>query len=184
MPTPKAKFESKLFPTFVMPAAPPAIYPESNYMMPHGHGGFCCGMTHVYNFPRQNPESLVAIRQKTDEQWDQYRRSYVAYSRALNSNRPQETFRERLIGIVSDIATSRNKGIVEVVLTQHQAPYWEEVLDEIGFRLVTTHTNSNSRNTLYVFHLNTDTFCIKKKHINEVIQEVTQAAVAAVREMA
>jgi len=54
----------------------------------------------------------------------------------------------------------RPSGIIEIVLVdskwEAQKTHWGEFIEGLGFKLVNEHLNSNSSNTIYVYHLNTE----------------------------
>jgi hypothetical protein len=65
---------------------------------------------------------------------------------------PAETSAERLNRMLKFLKKKRPHGIVEIVLTDSQH-LWFPVLEDHGFVKVTTAVNSNTANTLNVFHL-------------------------------
>ena len=131
----------------------------SNLISAFYHGGHCCGMSHIYNFPIAGPDAecsertaVTPLKWGTMVHWNAqyYGRMYVNWYA-----RPKETAKERLIGLLNTMHESRHRGIIEVVLTDRQKVAWDECLKEIGFKEVNSHGNSNTGNTLTVYHLNT-----------------------------
>lgn len=140
----------------------------------YGHGGFCCGMTHLYHFP-PNPDNIVKEREKlSEEAYLASQKASVLAVRSPNEAYPEQTAKERLIETLNRITAGtynptvprsygpsggRPMGIVEVVLTSRDgkgyAITWKPCLEELGFTEVNTAMNSNSRNRLHIFHLNT-----------------------------
>lgn len=119
------------------------------------HGGHCCGMSHIHgmgsdiNF--QHPLTPARIPAGSLNVPDGY-----TNSRILGQAFPAETYRRRLTRLIREVRAFRLSGIIEIVLagpTQREA--WENLLFKHGFELVNEAVNSNSSNTLYVYHLNT-----------------------------
>lgn len=118
------------------------------------HGGSCCGMTHIWNFP-SSPTVVLAARTAYDEDaWTKYRAAIPGHGLVYNDAFPEQTAVKRLDEILSRITMDRIHGIIEAVLIQAQLPYWQKTLEERGFKIVNAYTNSNSYNLLSVFHLN------------------------------
>lgn len=93
------------------------------------HGGGCCGIRHIYNFD--------------DEE--------VSYSSSGLKSLIQEDVKK----YYQSTSTTWNC-LVEAVLNEWQVELgWDDVLKEVGFKLVTKLKNSNSGNECYVFHLQT-----------------------------
>lgn len=124
------------------------------------HGGFCCGMTHIYTFPF-NPDSLCGERKReTPEAWKKARSENPFVGLVYNDYQPTGRAGDRLRNVIKEItegdlnvSLGRSKGIVEVVLTLGQVKEWEGLLTELGFVCVNTAKNSNSGNTINVYHL-------------------------------
>jgi hypothetical protein len=94
------------------------------------HGGGCCGMTHLSEFPE--------IEDMLDED---YR---------------IPTVKERSDFIRSSISSGGHKHCYEIVLTDSQLKYWRSAVRMAGFRRVNRFLNSNSGNYCNVFHLTTN----------------------------
>lgn len=133
------------------------------YIRPHGGG--CCGMTHIYSLGVDPKFVLGAV---TKPSVIPQNNQNVLYSRPKESNeerlrwiistigtRCQQVGNPRLPCNCEDLTIARPGGIIEVVLTQHQVILWRPVLEDIGFKEVNSAVNSNSNNTIHVFHLNT-----------------------------
>ena len=87
------------------------------------HGGYCCGVKHIYGFPYEsNPE-----RRKL---W-------------LESEMEE---------ILDDLNPRKSHGqLIEVCLTDSQSKTWAPLLKEKGFRHVARWRNSNSGNVVNMF---------------------------------
>lgn len=134
----------------------------SNYINLRGHGGSCCGMSHILSFP-DSPERVLLERKTGPTQ------SYKVGSSAADQF-PQQTALERLEGVINNIEkgytikyadagieshiTGRSQGIIEIVLNHLQLPAWEETLKKLKFKEVNKCKNSNTNNTIHVFHRN------------------------------
>lgn len=118
------------------------------------HGGCCCGMTHIWNFP-SSPTVVMEARTAYDaDEWAKYLTATPQHSIIYNEAHPKQTAVERLDEIIERITDNRANGIIEAVLVSEQLPYWQKTLEERGFKIVNAHLNSNSSNRLSVFHLN------------------------------
>lgn len=109
----------------------------------YDHGGLCCGMTHIYGFS-VGPERVLSNEfiSQTD--------AGKVYKYEPEEN---ETALKRFEKAVAAIETARPKGIIEVVLIDYQMTLgWKKVLIDCGFQQVSKSKNSNSGNTIYVWH--------------------------------
>lgn len=120
------------------------------------HGGLCCGITYIYGFYAQPEEEIVS---KTASDVDKY---FKVVDHKLDSRGhpiwgilPQEKAIDRLDRYVKAVEAKRPQGIIEVVLVDFQQFYWKQVLLDYGFVQVNKSKNSNSGNTIYVWHKNT-----------------------------
>lgn len=139
------------------------------YIIAITHGGYCCGMTHLYHFPTYPNTPLPARTQLEGAALTEHYRIFPHHVRHVSDTRPAETAEERfraIVGLIpSPISTPgqtyacRPSGIIEVVLTaiggHGTAENWRPLLTELGFKEVNQHRNSNSGRMLHVFHLNT-----------------------------
>lgn len=128
-------------------------------MYVQGHGGYCCGIKHIWGFgvslTRRLP-AIVAVEQR-DTALEMYKNIYPSAA-------PAESSKDRFLRYVEFCKNTWPKQVIEVVLTDyaHQTSYqsqrieWEPVLLEAGFVLVTKALNSNSRNNIYIYHLKTN----------------------------
>lgn len=119
-------------------------------MLSYAHGGSCCGMRHLYGFP-STPETMVnALPRKSGA-------DMRLYPRPL----PKQTGAERFETLMTHIKATQRKVIVEAVLVDmlynKQYTGWKDYLENYGFEEVTSGVNSNTGNTLHVFHYVIDT---------------------------
>jgi hypothetical protein len=128
------------------------------------HGGHCCGMSHIYGFvgggsgillPELKAKDTVKLDDNGTTERIRYIRQYPHMSQIYDVNRPKETAKERLIGYIKHVTDFRRRGIIEVVLAGSQIDVWRATLEELGFKEVNRHINSNSGRMLFIFHLNT-----------------------------
>lgn len=99
-----------------------------------GHGGGCCGISHIYGFsgfrwsssnnPRNSEDAERRVRFLISKYW-------------ADSGRRLDDRKNRLY---------------EAVLRESQREEWEPVLLAVGFELVTDFLNTNSGNRCYVYH--------------------------------
>lgn len=111
------------------------------------HGGGCCGVNHIFNFP-YNPEAtddqrISQIKAAIAEIIDNYDIDYdcdCEYDRACNCY---------------EAAVANWSCACECVLTTLQLTQWRQPLETVGFREVHSFYNSNSGNTCHVFYFTT-----------------------------
>ncbi len=126
------------------------------------HGGFCCGVTHIYGFHQGPSAKLTALTPKKPEEIQPYIQSHPSYWGYYQLEFPQQTARERLEATIHAIARGsrncmgRRGGIIEVALTNGQKQYWDHVLLEIGFVETFKAVNSNTNNTITMYHFDTN----------------------------
>jgi hypothetical protein len=88
----------------------------------HGHGGYCCGMSHLRGFPSVTTPGVLD-----------------AFIKLMDNL--EETY-----GWTQD-----GRHLLEVVLTTHQACSWEKHLLAKGFKKVGKFNNMNSGNDCIVY---------------------------------
>lgn len=125
----------------------------------HYHGGFCCGITTIYLGNVYSSDNMWC-RARTDNTGN--RVTAIDHSQRREKYgllpRPAETILDRLDWYIEKIKQPRPSGIIEIVLAtgsekrRKQEP-WIPVLEERGFKCVSTAKNSNSGNTIRVYHL-------------------------------
>lgn len=125
------------------------------------HGGHCCGMLHIYNFPNATihlvesgarpitPHKNVTLEEKV--QWIEgvieqgVCNQYNLYDYDEWDNPVQEVDQEKV---------KKWSCLVEAVLVSAQLRIWQKALEQIGFKKVNEFHNSNSGNVCHVFHFN------------------------------
>jgi hypothetical protein len=101
------------------------------------HGGGCCGITHLSEFPVAPQTESATVGEKV--RWIRGAVEELVeseYDEACDSAHPEKW-----------------RCAVEAVLTDQQLPCWREALEVVGFRLVVSFVNDNSGNTCNVFYL-------------------------------
>lgn len=126
------------------------------YLTLRAHGGGCCGMAHIHGFGsstnRQEPPIPAAVPQEAG----------LAYKYQF-IGRDGEKITDRL-----DYLIQRHRsfnclnGVLEVVLNWGQNAVWEKELTSRGFKRVNQFKNSNSYNTILVYHLKTEEYVAPK----------------------
>lgn len=126
------------------------------YVRESAHAGDCCGITHIYNFP-YSPEAMLYARSRlSGSGLVKRQKAYPAYFRDGNDEYPEQTALDRLKMMISNIEEGnedrlgRKNGIIEIILNDLQEE-WEVILD-LDFIKVSTSYNSNSGNTISVYH--------------------------------
>lgn len=116
------------------------------------HGGHCCGVKHIWNFPTK-PESNVASLEECPLA------SKDHYMRFANKAYPQEKAIERLDRYIEHMRIHQPKGLIEIFLIKHSHPIydqltgWKDVLLERGFVASEPFQNSNTNNWITMFTL-------------------------------
>jgi hypothetical protein len=91
------------------------------YIRPITHGGHCCGITHIYGFPDEGPNTKCSeVKYLEGEEWNQqlglkvypdgtggYKAmlNYPSRANYINYSRPAETAGERLKAVIQTICT-------------------------------------------------------------------------------
>jgi hypothetical protein len=103
----------------------------------NGHGGSCCGIKHIHEFPTGGLPNQWSLEQRLG--WIN-----KAVVEAVEH-----------CGSYDDEFDSESAWHVacEVVLIDEQLPHWEEALKQVGFKEVFSFLNDNSGNICHVFYL-------------------------------
>lgn len=117
------------------------------------HGGRCCGVKHIHEFPSHPTVNLYAYNGKQKYGGNAYTQMVEAGKRFFCLRRPAETALKRLDATLQSLKEKQPKGLVEVVLSRTIADKWREALLERGFKEGPVFKNSNTYATLCVFWL-------------------------------
>lgn len=133
------------------------------------HGGKCCGIKTIYGFDAQSHNILNSPRnkkaKKTNDTFGYHVSSKIEFF--TDAAPKEETYLERLNRLITFCKYNRPAGMIEVALSSqvchdyteysHQSPtqieHWGPILEEMGFKKVSTFKNSNTRRTISVYHL-------------------------------
>lgn len=131
----------------------------AHYLSVQTHGGRCCGIKTIWNFPYSPNDSVSELKKKKFRgDVDYYGRGVTKAYDFMSEARPREPAKDRLKAVIDFIKKKRPAGLIEVTLTKFQAAIWRSTLESHGFKEVSTFKNSNtSRTTIIVFHLVYDT---------------------------
>jgi hypothetical protein len=132
------------------------------------HGGRCCGIKTIHGF-YSGPNGKLGYKkpQKYNSDTDCYGHSVGKGYNWYRPSRPKETYLERFEEYICYIKLKRPQGLIEITMTDGQLDgyqYWNNnidkhnhawapVLEKHGFKEVTSFKNSNTGNTVHVFHL-------------------------------
>lgn len=127
------------------------------------HGGDCCGIKHIEGFGDW-PSMILCAREETKESsffcdhWSglndmRYRRPDRGHLDFFYKAAPKETAWRRFYRFVKFITDNRTHGLIEVTLTKGEQDKWVPILKRKGFKMVTEFANSNSAETVCVWHL-------------------------------
>lgn len=130
------------------------------------HGGMCCGIKTVFDMgysPNHNVEELFEDNDPHDDP-DMSYEEVSSFTRFFTDAAPQETGRRRLERYIRYMEEHRPNNILECVLANYdsgggskmydQQLNWGPTLLELGFKMVNSHKNSNSGNSVFVYHKN------------------------------
>lgn len=117
------------------------------------HGGSCCGMKHIWGLGYDHADMVPRKRrtQKLKNEGD----CYISSPRSFFwLSAPTEPASNRLDRLLEFLDEHRPQGICEIVLNGSQLLGWRDFIEDRGFVQVNKCKNSNSGNTIYVFHRN------------------------------
>jgi len=124
------------------------------------HIGKCCGIKTIWGMgvnPLGTEHALPELPGKVKH--DRIGADVDTNLRFFHEKAPQESKLDRLDRYLNFVKRERPQHIVEIVLAESawyhvDQSAWVPELETRGFRLVNSCMNSNSRNTIYVYHLN------------------------------
>lgn len=121
------------------------------------HGGFCCGVKHLFGF-LTSPKTTITINHEFFKKYEDDCNKYSIHDWLINDligslkkNKSGIKTNKDLLKFYIDYIGEGQ--CIEVCLIQYQKRRWKETLFEFGFKQITTFKNSNSKNTVYVYHL-------------------------------
>lgn len=121
------------------------------------HGGKCCGIKTIYGF-HERPSDLAPEKdKKTFLNNDQHGHNVSTDKTFFTDAAPEETYSNRLDRYIEFCRKYRPQGIIEVTLADgfhiKQTSVWGKQLTRHGFKVVSQAKNSNTGNTVSVWHL-------------------------------
>lgn len=124
------------------------------------HGGKCCGIKTVYCMgtdPAENQPPLAKLARRHNH--DQSYHEVNSGLRFFTDDAPEESGTARLKRYIEFMEKNRPRNVLEVVLCESRYGFqdqtaWVSTLEELGFKLVNRHSNSNSGNFIQIWHLN------------------------------
>lgn len=125
------------------------------------HGGKCCGIKTVYCMgtdPAENQPPLEKLSKRNNH--DQSYHEVGSGIRFFTDDAPEESGKARLKRYIEFMERNRPRNVLEVVLCESSRYEWQDqtawvsTLEELGFKLVNRHSNSNSGNFIQIWHLN------------------------------
>lgn len=122
-------------------------------MQAYIHGGKCCGIKHIQGLG-YNPNTMLRAKRR-GKQLKNEGSCYMNSTRPFfYKSAPAETYLKRLERIIAFIHANRPQGVIEVVLSDFQLVAWRPEIEALGFKLVNKCKNSNSGQTIHIYHLN------------------------------
>lgn len=125
------------------------------------HGGKCCGIKTVYCMgtdPAVSQPSLEKMARRNNR--DQTYGDVSSDMRFFTDSAPEESGKDRLQRYITFMERNRPRNVLEVVLCESSDHEWQDqsawvpTLQELGFKMVNRHSNSNSGNFIQIWHLN------------------------------
>lgn len=125
------------------------------------HGGKCCGIKTVYcmgTSPAETQPSLGKLARRNNH--DQSYHEVSSGIRFFSDAAPEESGKARLKRYIEFMEKNRPRNVLEVVLCESSRYEWQDqsawvpTLEELGFKMVNRHSNSNSGNHIQIWHLN------------------------------
>lgn len=117
------------------------------------HGGKCCGMKCIYDLGYY-PTEIVPRKRKTKKLKNEGAAYLSSPKSFFYEAAPEETKGQRLNRLLEFLDEKRPKGICEIVLADWQLVAWRDFIKARGFVEVNKCMNSNSGNSIHVFHRN------------------------------
>lgn len=133
------------------------------------HGGKCCGIKTIYGFSYNPQDHVDAIPEIAMDNRDQGDGDASSSTRFFHEEAPSEAALTRFDRYIEYVKRRRPKHIIEVVLNNFQK-LWVDVLKERGFKKSVSAVNSNTGNTVTVWHLTVGQSekRVHKKKVSEV----------------
>lgn len=130
------------------------------------HGASCCGISTLHLCGYESPEYVVSeVPTPSRNYVMELQRARIIYASLAH---PEQTAGERADDFIRRLSDDGRRGLIEVVLITDSDCFdedeepdatqeaWIPWLKQRGFKKVNEFQNSNSGNTLSVFHLNTN----------------------------
>jgi hypothetical protein len=127
------------------------------------HGGKCCGIKTIHGLEYNPTDNVPAVEKKKFMENDEYGQEVKSDLDFFTDAAPKETYLQRVDRMIAFCERHRPQGIIEIVLADttyepggyyDQTRNWAPLLRRRKFRCVNKCKNSNSGNTVHVFHRN------------------------------
>lgn len=123
------------------------------------HGGHCCGIKTIWGFGADPDDMAMAVKRVVTAK--EATNAAIARLCMTNVDLPQEPGRDRLKRYVDYAVKAWPGHLLEVAIVVKNAPHlayssqkaWIPILEDLGFKKVNEFKNSNTTNTVGVFHL-------------------------------
>ena len=126
------------------------------------HGGYCCGIRQIFGF-RLRPDEIIQARNVVEvARHSKLDLPFAIYIRdeqdaKYPQKEPQETTLEKLDRYLRYDDALFGSGVLEIVLAESNYAHvnqacWMPIVKERGFERVTSNLNSNTGNTIHIYH--------------------------------
>lgn len=120
------------------------------------HGGKCCGVKTIHGLGVSPSSSCDELPKVTQPDTDRFGGDVSSDKRFFADAAPEESCLKRLDRYIEYARTYRPQGILEITTAQgrcyNQTKVWSKHLLDRGFKAVTEAPNSNSGNTVTIWH--------------------------------
>ena len=116
------------------------------------HGGKCCGIKHIFGFYALDTVCSALVKANQNNK-DANGHNVSSSDNFFTDEAPEEVLTDRFNRYVEYLKVRRPSGIVEVTLVHGYQDDWVPILKKKDFKEVSNFYNSNSGNTVTIYHL-------------------------------
>lgn len=116
------------------------------------HGGLCCGIKTIHGFYSSPASQVSELEECPKDDIDKLGGTVSSSRRFFTDAAPAETGGERVDRYIKFVRKRRPQHVIEVVIADYQMHQWGAFLKKRRFRKVSSFVNSNTDNTVHIFH--------------------------------